>query len=54
MSEVSQVGEAQSKSISNTVIIVAIIAIAVIVLACITACTVTSYVFLANAPWKLP
>lgn len=36
---------------SNAVAVTAIIAFTIVMLACITACTISVYAFLNNAPW---
>lgn len=41
----------EPKNRRDTVAIVGIIAVVTLILACIAACTVVSYVFLANPPW---
>ena len=41
-----------SKSSGDKVAIIAIVATAIVVLACVAACTIVTYGFLVNAPWK--
>ena len=51
ISETDQVQSNTPGGCSNSVWIAAIVAVTVVTLACIVACTITAYVFLANAPW---